>query len=129
MYTNILELVMSLNLQKPFSLNVLKIFREYTMIKTNTMPIFNIDTTILLKLCSFVWFFYVSRSKNSCSQKKHVHIKWYTKWIYTEWIYMKQIYLKLIYINWIYKKWIYIKWIIQSAYLHIRFIHIISGYV
>ena len=61
---------MSLNLQKPFSLNVLKIFREYTMIKTNTMPIFNTDTTILLKLCSFVWFFYVSRSKNSCSQKK-----------------------------------------------------------
>ena len=45
---------MSLNLQKPFSLNVLKIFREYTMIKTNTMPIFNTDTTILLKLYSFV---------------------------------------------------------------------------
>ena len=40
------------------------------MIKPSIMPIFNTDRTILLKLCSFLWFFYVFRSKDSCSQKK-----------------------------------------------------------
>ena len=65
---------MSLNLPKPFSLNVLKIFRGYTMIETNTMPIFNTDTTILLKLCPFLWFFCFSikkfvQSKKTCPYK------------------------------------------------------------
>ena len=43
------------------------------MIKANIMPIFNTDMIILLNLCSFLWFLYVSRSKYLCSQKKHVH--------------------------------------------------------
>ena len=41
------------------------------------MPIFNTDMIIyahfMLILCSFLWFFYVSRSKYLCSQKKLVH--------------------------------------------------------
>ena len=34
------------------------------------MSVFNTDITILLKLCSFLWFFYAFRSKNWCSKKK-----------------------------------------------------------
>ena len=43
------------------------------MVKASIMPIFNNDMTILLKFCSFLSFFYVFRSQNSCSQKNHVH--------------------------------------------------------
>ena len=39
------------------------------MVKTIIMLIFKSDLTILLKLCSFLLYFDVFRSKNSCSQK------------------------------------------------------------
>ena len=50
---------MDLNLQEPFFLNVLKkifdeIFMGWIMLKSNIMPTFNIDLTILLKLFSFL---------------------------------------------------------------------------
>ena len=43
------------------------------MIKANIMPIVNSDMTILLKLCSFLWFFDVFDQKNCAVKKKHVH--------------------------------------------------------
>ena len=42
------------------------------MIKANILPVFNTDMTILLKLCLFLWFFDVFRSKNPCYQKNQL---------------------------------------------------------
>ena len=49
-----------------------EIFKGQIMIKANILPVFNTDMTILLKLCLFLWFFDVFRSKNPCYQKNQL---------------------------------------------------------